>query len=302
MLVDWKVRYLDRTTKNLNDRHLYLDTATLDAATRAAVETLVETRTNKTEREILRFRSLFVECSPETIVQKVECVRRGTGVFLSNYFEDESGKEITLDEIGQIRSGNPNARLIPSGVRQHDVDFMFAAPKPIPFAEITLNAKDIKVLGYFARDFRELADSAFVSDGPGQITSTGGTFSADGFDPVLTTAVSDDEIRSFVTIFRRLYMTGEEAHFLRAVEVYVNALGDHPYANWVGGTAREYESALTSPIDFRWVVPAEQCTFSRKRLIDVFIYTQYAHQPSDKRTRQFCECLATVHGKKDLFT
>ena len=42
MLVFWKTRYLNRVDRNFGDRSLYLDTRTLDAATRAAIELLVE--------------------------------------------------------------------------------------------------------------------------------------------------------------------------------------------------------------------------------------------------------------------
>lgn len=44
------------------------------------------------------------------------------------------------------------------------------------------------------------------------------------------------------------------------------------------------------------------CSFTTKRLIDVFIYTQYAHKPNEKRQRQFKECLSQVFGKTNLLT
>ena len=40
--------------------------------------------------------------------------------------------------------------------------------------------------------------------------------------------------------------------------------------------------------------------FSRKRLLDVFIYTQFAHQPNPSRQRQFDECLAHVGRKRPV--
>lgn len=44
------------------------------------------------------------------------------------------------------------------------------------------------------------------------------------------------------------------------------------------------------------------CTFTRKRLIDVFVYTQYAHQPDERRQRQFGECLKEVNDLKPVLT
>jgi hypothetical protein len=95
-------------------------------------------------------------------------------------------------------------------------------------------------------------------------------------------------------------MTREPANFLKAVPIFTGAVGDHPYGKWVEGTAQEYEDHLAAPPDtmpFRPVV-----TFSTKRLIDVFLYTQYAHQPDEKKQRQFEECLAQVDGKRAILT
>jgi len=67
-----------------------------------------------------------------------------------------------------------------------------------------------------------MLNSAFMKDGPGTLTSSGAI-------PTLTTPVTDDEIRSYVTIFRRLYMTGhrDPASFVKVVPIFVKALGDH---------------------------------------------------------------------------
>ena len=156
------------------------------------------------------------------------------------------------------------------------------------------------MLGYFERDLREIIDSALYSEGPGTIESRGSITSPDAAEPNLKTAVSDDEIRSAVTIFRRLYMTGEPANFLKAIAVYSKALAGHPFADWVKAEGVEYEHQLKSNINF---LPfAQNITFSRKRLIDVFLYTQYHHQPDEQRQRQYEECLSQVHGKKQLLT
>jgi|GEM_PF-2402509 len=307
MLLTWKIRYLDRAEKEFKDRYLYLDTDSLDKPTQAAVELLVETRTHSTDRNILRFRNLFVEDSPESIHSRIERARGIIGVGPSEYFEDENGIEITLDEIGRVITGSPTARLIPSGAEQHDIDYMLAEAQPVPMADVSLSTDETRILGYFARDFQELAESAFLKDGPGTITSEvgmkGGVPFPNDRDPTLETAVTDDEIRSFVTIFRRLYMHNEPANLYRAVEVFQKAMGDHPLGKWVAGTARSQERRLNEPPHFVPGGPNRgDCTFDRKRLIDIFLYTQYAHQPDDRRQRQFVECLNELNGKRNLLT
>jgi hypothetical protein len=48
MILLWKIRYLDRSTREFGDRFLYLDTKTLDPANTAAVEFAVESKTTRT--------------------------------------------------------------------------------------------------------------------------------------------------------------------------------------------------------------------------------------------------------------
>jgi hypothetical protein len=301
MMLFWKIRYLDRADKQFKDRHLYLHTKTLDPVTRATVELVAENRSSRTEREILKYRHLFVEKEPGASPGDPNDWDRFIGVNPSEYFEDETGKEITHDEMAQILSESPTARMIPPGARQHDIDYMLAEKTPSPLAKVSLTPDEIRLLGYFVRDLAEMLNSAFMNDDPGTITSSGGFLSLSS-NPTLQTAATDEEIRSFVTIFRRLYMEKEPANFQKAVAVFVAALGDHPLSKWVEGTAKQYENHLDAVPDARPFVPPGTCTFTTKRLIDVFLYTRYAHQPDEKRQRQFGECLAELHGKQAVLT
>jgi hypothetical protein len=126
-------------------------------------------------------------------------------------------------------------------------------------------------LGYFARDLRELLASAFIKDGPGTLN---GPWSDGRYR--LKTAVSDEETRSFVTIYRRLYMDNEPANFVKAVKAFSEALQGYALAKWVQGIATKYETALEAEPDFVPVIEKVKLSFSRKRLIEVFLYTQYA--------------------------
>lgn len=299
MMLLWKFRYLDRADKQLKDRSLYLDTKTLDPVTRIAVELVTEKLSPGRDRQIIQLRHLFHERDSESSLGDPHTWGGFQWVGPLEYLEDETGKEIAEQEVLKVVTGNRNVIRIPNGAGQHDIDLMLSEPKPIPVTDIFLPFDEIRVLGYFARDLQELSNSALMKDGPGSIGST-----STGDVPILKTAVTDDEIRSFVTIFRRHYMESEPASFEKAVAVYVKALGDHPYSKWVAGTLAEYESHLASPPDphFLPFMHEANCTFTIKRLIDVFLYTQYAHQPDEKRQRQFNECLGQVHGQRSLLT
>jgi len=297
MKLFWKIRYLDRADKQFKDRCLYLNTKRLEPVERAAVELVVQNGSSNAKREILKYRNLFTEDQTEAGYGDMADHDFGKGFCLPDYFEDETGKELTADEMAQIMTGSPTARMIPSGARQHDIDFMIAEKTPIPLAEVSLTPDEIRLLGYFVRDLKEMLNSAFMKDGPGTLTTS-------GVVPTLTTAVTDDEIRSFVTIFRRLYMTGhhDPASFVKVLPIFVNALANHPYAKWIAGMGKEYQNNLDGVPDVRPFVQAGSCTFTTKRLIDVFLYTQYAHQPNEERQRQFEACLAELHGKRAVLT
>lgn len=303
MAIYWKVRYLDRGDKQFKDRNLVLRTESLDSATKAAIELVVESKKNSPDRQVVKFRNLFREETPGRSGFLSADEFGGQMIFLPGYFEDETGRELPLNEMGSVLTGDPHCILIPGGAQKHDIDLMLGEAKPIPVSTITLAPTQLKQLGYFVRDVEEMYGTAFFSEGPGTLSAIGRAFTRVSGDPILNTSVSDEEIRSFVTIFRRLYMTREPAHFLSAVSTYSNAIGDHPIAKWVKDEAAVYESKLGSPPTV--VAPfgqSYQCTFTSKRLIDVFIYTRYAHQPDDQRQRQFSECLAELQGKRHLMT
>ncbi|HEY2881292.1 MAG TPA: hypothetical protein VGJ15_02635, partial [Pirellulales bacterium] len=127
MMLFWKIRYLDRSDKQFKDHYLYLNTKTLDPVTKAAVEFCAENRSSRTERAIIKYKHLFAEGDPAEISSGAgRDWDKFSGVGPSEYLEDETGREITHNEMAQILTGSPTARCIPSGARQHDIDFMLA--------------------------------------------------------------------------------------------------------------------------------------------------------------------------------
>jgi hypothetical protein len=296
MLLFWRIRYLDTRDKEFKDRDLYLVTDDLDPVTRAAVEVSYQLANAEQRRDMLRYRHLFRELGTEVDLNALRVRYRGTGtVFSIDYFEDENGRELTSKQIAVTLTGSPTAFMVPAGAKQHYIDYMLADEQPIALDHITLSQEQLGVLGYFARDFRQLRSSTFYHEGPGVLH-------ASEDDCELRTAVKDEEIQSFVMIFRRLYMKKEPANFLKALGVFEEALRGHPLADWIKGVAEEHNAEL---LQFPWLVPFAESgrfPFSRKRVIDVFLNTKYAHQPNEYSTRQFQECLAAVGGRQGVFT
>lgn len=292
----WQIRYFDSREKVFKDRDLWLDTNALDPVTKAAVEAARELKDWGNGRKMLRFRHLFRE--EKYVETELEATngRHSEGAFfcVPGYFEDENGKELTPKEMGVAVTGDPNAVLLPASAKQHDIDFMFAPKPSIDLSKVQVASTDLNTLGYFSRDLRELEASAFLDEGPGTITFEPGR------RPIVQTSVSEDEIRSFVTIFRRLYMAKEHGNFLNGARAFASAISPHPVGKWVAGVAVEYQHTLEGIPDMIPSAPKSGVTFTRKTLIDVFIYTQFAHQGEEKRERQYAECLAQVKGQEAL--
>ncbi|MFM8477755.1 MAG: DUF2934 domain-containing protein, partial [Planctomycetaceae bacterium] len=106
----------------------------------------------------------------------------------------------------------------------------------------------------------------------------------------------------FVTIFRRLCMEKEPANLAKAVALFDKLLSGHPLSRWVAGCFDAHKKYLASVPEDCVRRTDMQVSFTVKRLIDVFMYTQYLHQPSKDRQRQFRECLQQVGGRSNFLT
>jgi hypothetical protein len=304
MLLTWRIRYIDRNDHQFKNRDLYLVTEELDAVSKAAVEASEELRESRGYREMLRHRRLFKsQCDNRSAYDSAQAKSYRTSTFsIPDYFEDENGNEVPQHRLFAVLTGNENALTLPPGAKLHDIDYILAPKQPVCIDQIVLSAPQLQALSYFARDLKELASSAFFSEGPGRLCYG---VSAAGQQPVgfsLTTAVSDEEIRSFVTVFRRLYMEKEPANFAKAATILSDSHAGYPLGAWVAAGLAEYLKSLGQPPDHVPSFQNSKVTFSRKRLIDVFLYTQYAHQPDIRRINQFQDYLRQVSGHRDLLT
>jgi hypothetical protein len=290
MFLCWKVRYYDRGDKLFKDRDLYLDTDTLDHIAKAAVELCHAMDERGHGRGMLRFRHLFQEhrythSEIETLVE-----RHGSyiGFCVTDYFEDDIGNDVSGTPVNVMHDEQLITFVLP-GVSKRRA----AAPKstrtPIDFTKISVPPQHLTALGYFSRDMRELMSSSFMKEGPGSLVSKGKSLTVE-------TAVTADDIRAFVMVFRRLYMEKEPAGFLKAIRIFVEVVPGEPLAGWVMQFASEYTHMLSAAPHMVPGVADKEQLFCTKRLIDVFLYTQYAHQPDEKRAKQFKECLDQIGG------
>lgn len=304
MLLFWRIRYFDRRDMEFKNRDLYLDTSTLKPKERIAVEAIREMRHLGREHEILRYRHLFIESpsyieslhkeSPLAIIDKYG---RYDSFGLLNYFENEIGEPISLDEIGSIKFGTTNLISIPPGVNSRDVYLSVSASTPFQFEMISLTDDQLRILSIFLHDINEMLKSAFMEEGPGSITYVPGEA------PILTTSVSAEEISSYVIVFRRIYMKNEPANFFKAVNAFCAGVGKHPLVDSIRTFERDYRDLLESYANGDFCL-SRPCQFHNKRLIDIFLNTQYAHQPRPDKEQQFMKALdeaGSIDVLKSLF-
>lgn len=283
--VFWKVCYYDSSSKRFAQKMLFVDTDKLAPVEKHAIEMIVERQDMATARDMLGFRQLFSEM--EKTGSKRSSMR---GFSMLSYFEDEQGIEIPLAKVGPMMTGNPDAVLAPILFDDADVKLMLSGSVDFDYSVISLSSEELRVLSYYLRDVEELRQTEFYNDGPGTLSF--------GNPCEIKTGVSMDEIRSCVQVFRRLYMQKEPANLCKAAEIFVKALKLHPLANWVESKVSEYSSDLQAPPS----EPMLQLTldFTTKRLIDVYLYTLFVHQPDSKRERQFKSCLKSVNDDEHL--
>lgn len=97
-------------------------------------------------------------------------------------------------------------------------------------------------------------------------------------------------------------MAKEPANFEKTATLFDKTLGNNPLGKWVKGCANDYADYLKSTPNTGFCTTEFSISFTVKRLIDVFLNTQYAHQPCAKRQRQFNECLSQIGGWHNVLT
>jgi hypothetical protein len=276
MIVVWKIRCFHRERKEWFDRRLCADTSTLDPVTRHLVEFCMED-SNRWE-EILTHRNAFHEGPAPTDL----CGRGGAVYFgVPNYFEDETGVQITLNEVAQVVTGLKDAIAVQTGLREDEIRLFYGGFTVLPasvLSGITLDQSEVDALASFLRDADEIRGSEFMRSPP-QFTTSG------------LRSISSEYIIAFVTVFRRLYLEKERGNFNNACKLYVRHFPNQNVAAWVAQERRQYQKELSgnaSMLDGTEPV----FSFTNRSLINIFLYTKFVHQPSPERIREYQAALA----------
>lgn len=270
----------------MHDRALWLDTSSLDPVTKAAVELSRELDVHDHEARIIRFRNLFQEKTYDVDEFSSLCNCSG-GVdcfFVPEYFEDEKKNPISKNTILRLLNSKESESEKKSDKRVNVKRTKEIKTEDFTITDVILDQDQLASLGYFTRDLVELSSSEFLKESPG-------TFVSKGSETTVKTAATSDEIKSFVTTFRRLYMTREPGSFVNASKIYLS-VAPPTFTSLAIWFIDGYNSQLQQQVEGLETTQP----ISKKLLIDAFIYTQYAHQPNKRRTEQFNRCLKAVEG------
>jgi len=285
MVIFWKIRCFHMLKKCYFDRHLRLHTNSLDTATKYRIEYCMDNRSTR-NRNILDFRHLFeTEEEPSSIGEEE---RDTIEVFsIPEYFEDENSNRITSTDIARIATGNDKMVAFSGQYKAHDIRYILAKEPPLSAKDldgISLSQDAIDTLSYYVRDATELSDSALITKPPSLVSK--------GCE-VRVETIAVEHIRSFVMVFRRLYMTGEKGCYIKACKVFCSNFPNKRSADWIEADKQEYEEFLNQNAGIL-ERSKPNYSFSNKRLVDVFLYTRFAHQPQPSRISQYEKCLAEV--------
>lgn len=311
MIFFWKIRYFDRGDKEFKDRCLYLDPETIPIQDLACIEFLSETRKHNWDRKILKFRHLFREVSKNERKKlwHKHCSSGIETILLDDYVEDEDGNVIALQEALRIKYGNPNLVLVPQGMSKHLFKYLNAPDPAFDISQITLSEKEIDAFLAFSRDYNELKDSTFRKD----FSSLSLHVENEIYD--IRSSFTDEDIRAFVAIFRRLYKANDNdpGHYENVCKVYQEKI-QHPSARYLEVECNKFQSlkestlekspdnsVLLSPI--RELISFGQINeLSVEKFLDTIIYTRYLHQPKKSRKELYQTILNSIkkEEKEDI--
>lgn len=262
-----------------SDRDLSVDTNSLAPVDKHRLELLVEEE-RLNAQVFPSWRRVFNEESSKSNESEWQDYHGEIhGMCILNYFEDLAGNPLTIQDALRIVTQDPEIRILPHGFRPHDLVLAESDNSPIPedpLSYFMFTQAEVDAIALFLRDVKELKQSPLYATHP-RIHSCGNSMRLE--------TISVDLIRSFMTVFRRLYMTGEPGNFRDACKLYCSRFWNKHLIDWVAEERRLHDEFLSEPASkLRGMQPAY--SFNNKRLIDVFLYTRFAHQPNATRANQ----------------
>lgn len=242
--------------------------------------------TNSHER-MLRFRQMFVfvEKSIDHLKRLTSDseIRVFTGVNINrDYFEDETGQEISLQEMIQIASGNKNLILF-------DVENIAKIGPTDICAKEEWTVDKANTLFNFIQVVRMIYRSSWFKKGSTITTSSGSIVKSD-FPTV-------ENMCSILTLFRQLYAPSDKL-MEKVCKVHDEHSSNSTRKIWISDRLKKFKQSLNAEPSF---IHLQECT--AKDLFEAFLYgTGIVHSPSKRnhRNRDRLSELLRQHGREKV--
>ena len=223
--------------------------------------------TNLHER-MLQFRQMFVGKSTDHLKRLTSDskIRVFTGVNINrDYFEDETGQEISVQEMIQIVEGNKNLILF-------DVENI-AKIGPTDICSVEKWTVDkANILFNFIQVVRVIWRSSWFRKSP-TITMSSGSIVKSDFPTV-------ENMCSILTLFRQLYAPSDKL-MKEVCEVYGEHSSNATKKIWVSDCLKRFNQSLDT---IPFFIQSQKCT--TKDLFDAFLYgTGMVHSPENRNSK-----------------
>lgn len=224
------------------------------------------------DKRMLRFRQMFVEKSIEEIKRFInggrKSLRVSKGFALPDYFEDETGREITMREMRQIATGDKNA--IPFDAE----NMVQIGPCPICAREKWTVDKANTLF-----NFIQVVGLIWRSSWARKKTSITTNFDNEGKTNITCDFPAVESMCAVLTLFRQLY--AKDVLMKSTCDIYMEHSSNAIKKLWADYCLKNFEQSLN------WnthLIHLHGCTVTQ--LFDAFLYgTGIVHSPNGKDQR-----------------
>ena len=278
--IHWRIRRLDRTTREFSDRDLVLDQATITAEQFADILRILDNANFSRRHEIRKYRQCFKDAS----------ATHGAGegfdaihsFCLPDYFEDDAGNPLSIFEMMKVKTGQDDIIVL------GDLDSVLRiGPVPIVDAH-NWNVDKANIVAHFVEVALVLSRSNWARSA----VSVSSIKGKDGTSTVIGSRGPDVlTINSVLGFVRQL--AASDRLFERASEAYLAHTSDDGKKLWVQHEKDMFDKVLEDPN----ALVGRNLGMPGKKLLRHFFYSfGLLHTPEPDQVKEFRQ-LVEQHGQ-----
>lgn len=312
ILVSWMIPTFDRQLKGpfpLPHRHYILDWTKTNESEQAEIIKILEISNDsssqkscgigthsetfsvgasKPDERMLRFRHIFVRKSPEEFKKIVDGQNYNvfTGVNLNReYFEDDTGKEISLHEIMGIAHGENMV--------------IFDAENITRIGATSINAKETWTIekANTIFNFIQIVRLIWNSSWAKKRISITTHFNNNKQTNITCDFPVVESMCAVLTLFRQLYADNDSL-MKSACEIYLQHSSNTTKASWISHCLKMFEQCLDTATEPIWLQE-----YTVQELLQIFLYaTGIIHSPNEKnrKKRDKLSALVRLYGREKV--